>query len=198
MSPNSIHSGIRGRLDRREILVLVAASALARPDISAAAATASELASASRLALDQLYGRRPEARAWGRDAKAILVFPKITKAGVVMVGGQTGDGALLVRGDPIAFYRIFAGSFGLQLGAQTFSYAMFFMTQKAVDYARESEGWAVGSGPSVVMIDEGKAKNMNTTTMRDDIYAVAWGQQGLMAGLGLEGSKISKIHPKAN
>jgi len=183
-------------LDRREILALVAASALVRPDVGAAA-TASELASESRFALDQLYGQRPEARDWGRAAKAILIFPKITKAGVVMVGGQTGDGALLVRGNPIAFYRIFAGSFGLQLGAQTFSYAMFFMTDKAVDYAKESEGWAVGSGPSVVLIDEGKAKTMNTTTMRKDIYAVAWGQQGLMAGLGLEGSKITKIHPKA-
>ena len=192
------HSGLHLRrgLDRRHTIMLLATAALAAPKASRAA-SATELATESRLALDNLYAVRPEARGWGRDAKAILVFPKITKAGIVMVGGQTGDGALFVNNEPIGFFRIFAGSFGLQLGAQKFSYAMFFMTQKAVDHAKSSEGWSIGSGPSVVLIDEGKAKSMNTTTMRKDIYAVAWGQQGLMAGLGLEGSKISRIHPDA-
>jgi len=182
-------------LDRRRALVLAAAAALARPGV-AAAARARELAEEGRLSLDNLFAVRPESRAWAKAAKAILIFPRITKAGVVLVGGQTGDGVLFVKMKPIQFFRIYAGSVGPQLGAQKFSYAMFLMTQDAVDYAKESEGWAVGSGPSVVFVDEGTAKNLNTTTMREDIYAVAWGQEGLMAGLDLEGSKITRIRPE--
>lgn len=188
--PAALSSG----LPRRSLLALAGAAALVRPGV-AAAATAPELAKEGRLALDNLYAVRPESRAWAKTAKAIMVFPRITKAGVLLVGGQSGEGVMFVKNQPIAFYRISAGSFGPQLGAQKFSYAMFMMTQKAVDYAKESEGWSFGSGPSVALIDEGAAKNLNTTTMRKDIYAVAWGQEGLMAGLDLEGSKISKIHP---
>lgn len=182
-------------LDRRTAMALVAAAALARPGL-AAAATAPQLAKEGRLALDHLYAVRPESRTWAKSAKAIMVFPRITKAGVVLVGGQSGEGVLFVKNQPIAFYRISAGSFGPQFGAQKFSYAMFMMTQKAVDYAKESDGWAFGSGPSIALIDEGAAKNLNTSTMRKDVYAVAWGQQGLMAGIDLEGSKIAKIHPE--
>jgi len=180
-------------LDRRTALALVAAAAFARPSL-ASAATAPELAKEGRLALDNLFAVRPESREWAKSAKAIMVFPRITKA-AILVGGQGGDGVLFVKNEPIAFYRIAAGSFGLQLGAQKFSYAMFMMTQKAVDYAKESEGWAFGSGPSIALIDEGAGENLNTTTLRKDIYAVAWGQEGLMAGIDLEGSKITKIHP---
>jgi len=174
--------------------MLMAGAACAAQAGPSAAKSARDIALDARTALDRLYAVRPEARSWGRNAKAIMVFPSIVKAGF-MIGGQTGEGAMFVRGAPIGFYRISAASFGLQAGAQSFSYAMFYMTDSAVEYAKSSKGWAVGSGPSVVVMDEGKAKNMNTTTLRKDIYAVAYGQQGLMGGLGMEGSKISRIHP---
>ena len=45
-------------------------------------------------------------------------------------------------------------------------------------------------------IDEGMAKQTTTTTMKDDIYAFVFGQQGLMAGIGIQGNKITKINPK--
>ena len=83
----------------------------------------------------------------------------------------------------------------MQAGAQKFSYAMFFMNQKAVDYAKSSSGWSFGSGPSVVLVDEGFAKSTNTTTLSQDVYAMAFKQKGLMAGAGLEGSKITQIYP---
>lgn len=186
-------------LNRRSSLTLATAAAmmaLAHPG-AAAAATAEELASNSRLGLDRLYALRPEARGWAQSARAILVFPEIVKAGF-MVGGQGGEGALFERGKVTGFYRIAAASFGFQAGAQKFSYALFFMTQGALDYLKSSNGWSIGSGPSVVVVDEGAAKSMNTTTMRKDVYAVPFGQKGLMAGLGLEGSKITPIHPKAS
>lgn len=179
-------------LTRRLATALLASAAVAGP--ARAAAKASQIAQDARTALDRLYQSRPEARDLARRAKAILVFPSIVKAGL-LIGGQGGNGALLKNGKVVGFYRIAAASYGLQAGAQTFSYALFFMTDKAVDYAEKTKGWAVGSGPSFVVMDEGKAKNTNTTTLQKEIYAFAFGQQGLMAGLGLEGSKISEIHP---
>jgi lipid-binding SYLF domain-containing protein len=149
----------------------------------------------ARAALQRLYASTPNAADLGAKAQAVLVFPKIVKAGF-MVGGQSGSGVLF-RGQNVAgFYRISAGSFGLQAGAQTFSYALFFMTPGGLTYLQKSNGWSIGSGPSVVVIDKGKAKTMNTTTVGHDVIAVPFGQHGLMGGLGLEGSKISPIQPK--
>lgn len=184
-------------LDRRKTLILVAAAAgLAIPGVSVAA-RAEELAEKSRLALDRLYATRPETRALGRRAKAILVFPEIVKAGLI-IGGQGGEGAMLTNDQVTAFFNIFAASYGLQAGAERFSYVMFFMNQQAVDYAKTSQGWSFGTGPTIVLVDEGAAKDLNTTTLRKDVYAFAFGQEGLMAGLSLEGSKISRIYPEAS
>ncbi len=124
----------------------------------------------------------------------MLIFPKIVKAGLI-VGGQSGDGALRVGGRTIGYYNISAASYGLQAGIQTFSYAMFFMTASSLDYLKKSDGWAIGSGPSVVVIDKGAAANLSTTTLSQDVYAMPFGQRGLMAGIGLEGSKITRIRP---
>ena len=128
------------------------------------------------------------------SAKAILVFPKIIKAGL-LIGGQSGDGALRMGGKTVGYYNLSAASFGLQAGGQTFSYALFFMTDSALDYLQKSDGWSIGSGPSVVVVDKGAAASMTSTSITQDVYAVPFGQRGLMAGLGLEGSKITHIHP---
>jgi len=173
---------------------LAAAFSLAIPVERAQAASASELAADGNAALQRLYGHSPRARELSRKAVAILIFPKITKAGF-LVGGQGGNGVLFMGGRPAGYFSIYAGSFGLQAGVQQFSYAQFIITRSALDYMRKSEGWAIGSGPSVVVVDEGFAKTMNTTTLSNDVYAMPFGQKGLMAGLGLEGSKITRIHP---
>ena len=99
-------------------------------------------------------------------------------------------------GNQIDSYRTTGASFGLQAGAQTYGYAMFFVNEKALAQLDKAEGFEVGVGPSVVVMDEGKAKTSTTTTMKDDIYAFIFGQKGLMAGLGIQGNKISKINPK--
>jgi lipid-binding SYLF domain-containing protein len=88
-----------------------------------------------------------------------------------------------------------AASYGLQAGVQSFGYAMFFMTDSALNNLENSEGFEVGVGPSIVVVDAGMAKSLTTTTARDDVYAFIFGQQGLMAGLGLQGSKITKFNP---
>lgn len=145
-------------------------------------------------ALQRLYGVAPKAREMSGKAKAILVFPRIVKAGL-MIGGLTGNGVLLERGRPTQYFNLSAATYGMQIGAQKYSYALFFMTQTAIDFLKKSDGWAIGSGPSVVVMDEGKAMSTTSTTVTQDVYAFPFGQKGLMAGLGLEGSKITQIHP---
>jgi lipid-binding SYLF domain-containing protein len=129
-----------------------------------------------------------------KEAKAVLVFPDVVKAGLI-VGGQYGDGALLKNGETAGYYNTTAASYGLQVGAQAFGYALFFLTDDAVAYLENSEGWEIGVGPSIVVADAGVAKALTTTTARDEIYAFFFDQKGLMAGLGLQGSKITRFTP---
>ena len=86
-----------------------------------------------------------------------------------------------------------AASYGLQAGIQSFGYALFLMTDSAVGYLDTSGGWELGTGPSIVILDVGMAKALTTTTIQNDVYAVFFDQRGLMAGLGLQGSKISRM-----
>ena len=124
----------------------------------------------------------------------MLVFPSIVKGGF-MVGGQYGEGALRKGGRTAGYYSSVAASYGLQAGIQKFGYALFFMTPSALDYFQKSAGWEVGTGPSIVVVDEGVAKSLSTTTAKSDIYAFFFSQKGLMAGLGLQGTKITRIQP---
>jgi lipid-binding SYLF domain-containing protein len=143
-------------------------------------------------ALKQLYLDTPAAKMIGDKAKAVLVFPNIVKAGFI-VGAHYGEGVLLENGKLVAHYNSVAASYGLQAGVQSFGYAMFLMTDKALQYLDRSDGWELGVGPSIVVVDLGKAKSLTTTTLKDDVYAFIFDQKGLMAGLGLQGSKITKL-----
>jgi lipid-binding SYLF domain-containing protein len=180
----------------RRALLIAACAALATFAIApaAVAASAATIAADSKAALQRLYAVNPKAKELGQKARAVLVFPKIVKAGL-MIGGLKGDGALIENGRVTKFYNTSAGTYGLQAGVQSYSSALFFITPSSLDYLDKSDGWSVGSGPSLVVVDEGKAKSMNTTTLTQDVYAFIYGQKGLMAGLGLEGTKITQIHP---
>ncbi len=159
-----------------------------------AAVSARKLTTDSKRALGALFGVQPRAREVSRRAKAALVFPRIVKAGL-LIGGQTGDGALLRQGQAVGFFNLSAASFGLQAGVERFSYALFLMNDRALAYLEESDGWAIGSSPNIVVADKGFGRAANTTTLREDVYAFPFGFNGLMAGGGLEGSKITRITP---
>ncbi len=174
-------------------LILVAATLLsAGLANTAGAATAEDLQTDSRQALQSLYKTHPFAETISRNAKAVLVFPKIIKAGLVF-GGSYGEGAML-RGSTVdGYYNSVTGSWGLQAGAQSYGYAVFLMTESAVNYVRDTKGWEIGVGPTVVVVDEGVARNLSSSTLKDDAYAFIFDQQGLMAGVSIEGTKISLI-----
>jgi lipid-binding SYLF domain-containing protein len=147
-------------------------------------------------ALQELYATTPAARNLAKQAKGILVFPRIVKAGF-MVGAQYGrGGALRVRGRTAGYYNSISASYGMQAGVQAFGYALFFMNDAAMAYLDRSGGWEIGVGPSIVIVDAGKAKTLTTTTAKDNVYAFIFDQSGLMAGLGLQGSKITRIYPE--
>ncbi len=143
-------------------------------------------------ALNKLYAKESVAKALSEKASGILVFPNIVKAGFI-VGGHYGEGALLRDGKLVAHYNSVAASYGLQAGVQSFGYVLFLMNDKTLQYLDSSDGWEIGVGPSIVIVDAGKARSMTTLTLKDDVYAFIFNQQGLMAGLGLQGSKITKL-----
>ncbi|HEY7986604.1 MAG TPA: YSC84-related protein [Methylophilaceae bacterium] len=156
------------------------------------AATAADLDTDSQQALQQLYKINPFAAKLAHESKAILVFPKIIKAGLVF-GGSYGEGELLSGGTVDGYYNSVSASWGLQIGAQSYGYVVFLVSDKAVKYIHETHGWEIGVGPTVVVVDDGVAKNLSTSTLKDDAYAFVFSQQGLMAALSIEGTKISHI-----
>ncbi|MGZ7456910.1 lipid-binding SYLF domain-containing protein [Pseudomonas sp. Ma2-10] len=174
--------------------IFLAVTSLASASLlnNAGAATAEDLNADSRQALQTLYKATPFAETISHNAKAVLVFPNIIKAGLVF-GGSYGEGVLMKGSKVESYYNSVTGSWGLQAGAQSYGYALFLMTDNAVKYVRETKGWEVGVGPTVVVVDEGVSKNLSSSTLKDDAYAFIFDQQGLMAGVSIEGTKISLI-----
>src|ERR1700733_6924118 len=154
-----------------------------------AASDAAEIDRDAAAALRRLYASEHRTVSLGQKAVGILVFPKIVKAGFIF-GGQGGKGVLTEHGHTHGYYSIAAASFGLQAGVEWFSYALFFMDPQALQYLDKSDGWAVGSDPNVVVIDKGAGASFDTTTLSHKVVAIPFGQNGLMAGLALQGSKI--------
>jgi lipid-binding SYLF domain-containing protein len=152
-----------------------------------------QLVAEARAALQQLYASTPEAKTLQSQAKAVVVFPSLTKAGLI-VGAEGGKGVMFAPdGKVLGYYRARAVSYGLQAGAQTFSEALFLLTDSAITTLTSGAGLSVGSGPSVVLVDAGMAKSLTTTTLKSDVYAFLYGQQGLMAGFGLQGQRIVRF-----
>lgn len=162
------------------------------PAAQAATSSAADLDRDSSQALQKLYRTNPAAQAISRKALAILVFPNIVKAGLVF-GGAYGEGELRSGSKVDGYYNSVTASWGFQAGAQSYGYVVFLMTPKAVDYVHSTQGWEVGVGPTIVVVDQGIARNLSTSTLKDDAYAFIFDQQGLMGGVSLEGTKISRI-----
>lgn len=175
-------------------LAMVAAFAtVAAP--AAQARSAAQITNEGRRTLQQLDQQVPRSHRFARHARAVLVFPAIYKAGLV-IGGESGNGVLFINGRPSGYYNLSGGTWGLQIGAQKFSYVVFFMNDSSLRYLRKSGGFAAGTGPSIAVINQGVGAEANTTTLTKDVYAFPFNQKGLMADLTLQGTKISQIHPR--
>lgn len=162
--------------------------------MAGAVSNAAQIDEEVNAALAELYETTPVTKSLAARAKGILVFPNVVKAGFIG-GAEYGVGAMRKKGRTTGYYNIVAGSYGFQAGVQSFGYAMFFMNDAALVSLDSSKGFEIGVGPNIVVLDEGIAENATTTTLRDDVYAFVFGQRGLMAGLGLQGSKITRVNP---
>jgi len=127
-----------------------------------------------------------------QNAKGVLVFPNVFKAGFVF-GGEYGEGALRIDGVTVDYYNTAAASFGLQLGAQTKRLIIVFLKQDALDRFRASRGWEAGVDGSVALVELGAGGSVDTTNTRDPIVGFMFGNKGLMANITLEGSKFTKL-----
>lgn len=190
VTPLPCNPGRRTLLATTLTLAVVAIGATA--PVSALAATAEDLHRDADQALQTLFRTQPAAEVLSRKARAVLVFPRIIKAGLVF-GGSYGEGVLMKNGEVAGYFNSTSASWGWQAGAEAYSYVVFLMSDKAVRYLDDSRGWEFGTGPSVVVMNEGMAKNLTTSTLKDDAYAFTFDQQGLMGSLSIEGTKITRI-----
>jgi lipid-binding SYLF domain-containing protein len=168
------------------ILMLLASIGIAH------AAPVEPLDQDARAALSALYDSSPGAKALGDKAKGVLVFPHVHKAAIVL-GGQSGEGAMFANGDIVGHYSVNGVLAGLEIGAQKFAYAMFFMSDAALHDLRSSNGFEIGADPNIVVVDAGAAKEISTSTTRADIYAYVFNQKGLMGGIALQGLTITSL-----
>ena len=180
-------------LSRRFVPLLVSA-VMCLPSWSWSASKL-EIDARVRTTMDKLYTEEPVARELANKAEGILVFPRVIKVGIGL-GGEHGEGALLVGGQPVQYYRATAASIGFQLGGQAKSEVVMFMTQEALDKFRASDGWEAGVDGSVAIVKFGVGKEVDTHNIRDPIIGFVFGNQGLMYDLSLEGSKFWKINKK--
>lgn len=181
-------------LSRTRLRALTLAAALVLTGKSALAATAQEIDRNVTAALQALYANTPGAKDLGNQARGILVFPNIVKGGFLFAA-QFGDGALRQGGKTVGYYRSLAASYGFQAGIESFGYVLFFMDDASLQYLSNSGGWELGTGPTLVVLDQGFAKNFSTTTLQSGVYAFIFNQRGLMGGVGIQGSKITQINP---
>ena len=179
-------------MKKRSIILAMAATVTLFGSSVIFAQKSAELNKKVDAAMAQLTSSTPAAAQLAKTAKGILMFPSVKKGGFI-VGGQYGEGALRIGGATQGYYKTTAASFGLQAGGQKFGYAMFFMKDNALDYLKSSKGWEIGVGPEVTVVDAGAAASLSTSTARSDIYVFFFGQKGLMGGLSIQGSKITKF-----
>jgi len=175
-------------------LILTALLSLAAVLLPAAghAATAAEIDAKVKAALDRLYTEVKGSEAVTAKAAGYLVFPGVVKAGFV-IAGEGGEGALRTRGTTRGYYTIFSGSIGFQAGGQKRDIIIAFMDPASLRKFEESEGWKAGVDGSITLIEQGVGANLDVTKIKEPIVAFVVGQKGLMAGVSVDGSKITRV-----
>lgn len=180
---------------RAAIAMALALALLGLPATAARAASAAEIDAAVDAAVERLEAEVPGTRELAERSAGVLIFPRIVKAGF-LVGVQGGHGALRAKGKTAGYYETVSLSYGLQAGVQSFGYALFFLSEKDLGYLARSEGFELGMAPSLVIADVGTAAALTTTTAKQGILVFFFGQKGLMGGLGVQGTKVTRISPE--
>jgi lipid-binding SYLF domain-containing protein len=186
-------------ITRRHALgAFAAATATALTGLPARAADADVIDARVNLALGQLWKEVPAARDIANRAKGMLVMPEVVKGGFI-VGGAYGEGALKIN-DPVVgyekhggYFSVGAASVGLQIGVQTTSHVLFFMTDKALEKFQRSDGWEIGADAEVTFPEAGLHAGVDSTTLKKPVIGIVFAKDGLLVGASLEGAKYSPI-----
>ncbi|MBK5199598.1 MAG: lipid-binding SYLF domain-containing protein [Methyloceanibacter sp.] len=176
----------------KPLLVSFALLALVAVPHVGEASSAGELNDAANVTLHRFIEQNQSAQELGRKAAGVLVFPSVLKAGIGL-GGEYGEGVLIVHGNAAGYYNIVSASFGFQLGVQSQSVIIIFMTEESLAQFQNAYGWKVGIDGSIVVITLGAGGSIDTDSLTSPIIGFILDQQGLMYSLSLEGSKITRI-----
>jgi lipid-binding SYLF domain-containing protein len=161
------------------------------------AASATKLEKDSESALQNLYKNNKTASALSKKAEGILIFPNMDKVAFI-IGMQRGDGVLFEKGKVAGFYNSTSVSAGWQAGVRQAGYALFFMDDKSLESFKKSSGFSLGTQPNMTVIDQGFQAGLSTMNFDKGIKAFFFDAKGLMAGIGLHGTKITKYDPSQN
>ena len=159
---------------------------------TAPANSAAEIDAGANQAIERLYKESSAAKELGAKASGILIFPDITKGGLI-IGGEYGEGVLRVADASQGYYSSTSGSIGLQIGISSRSLVIMFMTDEALKKFTGSDGWEAGVDADVTVVDTGATGSVDTTTVKDPVIGFNFGEEGLMAGVSVEGTKVSKL-----
>jgi len=179
-------------LSRRAFVVGASAATTTLAPVAASAASRDKINSRVRSKLSEMYRDYPFSQRLADQAAGMLMIPRMTKGGFFF-GGAYGEGSLLIKGAPVDYYSLAAGSYGLQFGVQQFASALFLMNTRALTEFRRRDGWTVGVDLEAVAIDQGEIAAIDTNTQQRAIYALNFSQKGLMLGASIEGAKYSRI-----
>lgn len=186
-------------LTRRHFtLAGIAATAATTTPLHAMAEDRAVINTRVNLALDTLWRQVPSARTVANKARAMLVMPDVVKGGLI-VGGAYGEGALMLASvggnfsQPSEYFSVAAASIGLQVGVQTSSHVLMFMTDAGLQGFRRADGWEIGADAEVTFPEAGLNAQLNSTLLDKPIIGYVFGQDGFLAGVSLEGAKYSRI-----
>lgn len=160
--------------------------------VSQIASTRGEIDARVDEALAELYATVPGSQAVAGQAAGILVMPRVNE-GSFIAGASYGEGALLVGNAKVDYFSVASASVGLQAGAQRFKHALFFMTPESLAQFRTSDGWELGIDAEYALPSQAAAATVTSGTFNKPIYAVIFGQEGLILGASVEGNKYSRI-----
>lgn len=179
------------QMTTRCYIIMALLAIFAAPGANAASKT--EIDAKVTACLKAFHSQVPQAGELRKKARGILVFPSVIKAGFG-IGGEYGEGALLIGSQTVDYYSTAAGSIGFQLGAQSKAIILMFMQDRALDEFRAAKGWKVGVDGSVALVKIGAGGAIDTENIQDPVIGFIFGQKGLMYNLTLEGSKITKLN----
>lgn len=179
--------------NKRRILLLSALSTLGMNVLMPFAhlASANSINDDVRRTLRRFHRKVRGTRELLGNASGVLVFPSVVKVGMG-IGGEYGEGVLLIRGSPVDNYNTVSASIGFQLGAQARSIIIVFMTDEALAGFKRIDGWKVGVDGSVALLNVGAGGSVDTSRIGSPIVGFIFDGRGLMYNLTLEGSKISR------